>query len=278
MVAEMVVGVVDQDAEDDAAEEFAAVGVGVSALGLEEVDKFEIACPGLAIGSLGEGHGGDEGQTPSFRGAVESFGDECGVGAAGHADGAGRGQANAGFAGQAVGDQFPGADVVAVLFAGELGDAQLALFVSNGGLWACAAERGSRREELREPLIGIAVTAGGIARFEAEAGGLEFGQRRDGWCGQCVFGIEPAAGCGVLEAESAESGLVVNTEEEVPIGERARGAPFAFCPQVFAPLHEEASPPIRGGVEEDAEVGAMRGWILGAWEVGEVGIEAEGVR
>jgi len=56
----MVIRVVDQDAEDDAAEQFATVLLSISPLRLQQFYEFEIARAGLAIGPLGERHRRDE--------------------------------------------------------------------------------------------------------------------------------------------------------------------------------------------------------------------------
>ena len=48
MIAQVIVSVVDEDAEYNAPEEFGAIAVSIGTLGLQQIDQFQIARAGLA--------------------------------------------------------------------------------------------------------------------------------------------------------------------------------------------------------------------------------------
>jgi glutamyl/glutaminyl-tRNA synthetase len=56
MISQVVVRVVDKDAERNTPEEFAAIAVSIRALGLQQIDQFQIACSGFSAGPLRQSH------------------------------------------------------------------------------------------------------------------------------------------------------------------------------------------------------------------------------
>src|SRR6187399_954110 len=102
MIAQVVVCVVDEDAKNDAAEQLAAIRMSVGSLRLQQFNQFKIASARLAIGSLGEGHRGDESQTSAVTGAIKSLRHERGVGAVRYPDAAHRRHVDACLCSQAV--------------------------------------------------------------------------------------------------------------------------------------------------------------------------------
>src|SRR5258708_7864248 len=121
MVSQMIVRIMDKDAEHDPPEEFDAIVVSNCALGLQQIDQFQVACAGFAVDSLCESHRRHEGQSPALLHAIESPSQEGGVGALGYAQCAGVRNVNPGLTRKPIGNELPRAYVTPVLPAGELG-------------------------------------------------------------------------------------------------------------------------------------------------------------
>ena len=109
---------------------------GRKALLHEQARQFQVAGPVLVVRAVlvaQQGHGRGKVQPLAGVRAVKALGKE-GVVAAVEALGPAGGHLQAGGLGQLVHDGFPGADVVLVLPAGELGNPQLSVLVHHAGL------------------------------------------------------------------------------------------------------------------------------------------------
>ncbi len=269
VVAEVVVGVADRDGEDDAPPELRQVLGGRLAAAREEVRDVEVAS--LSAFSVGRAEHRHRGGEVDARGAVAVEAPrEEGRAAARKALGPAFGGADAGRAGERGGDALPRADVGLVGLGGELGDPERAVGRENVRLGTRAAERGSGREEQREPALlvgGGGVLVGG----EAAGGGFEAAEGRPGRGREERVVVEEGAVRRGLEAQRAEAGAVVDAEQEVGFAQAARGATLRGGAERLAAADEAPAPAVGTGVEEEAEV-RPRG-ELAPGEEGEVGVD-----
>src|ERR1700733_14046879 len=129
MIAQVIVSIVNQNAEDDAAEELSGVFAGIGALRLQQINQFEVTCTGLSVPPLRPRHRRYECQSSIVTSAIKSFRQERRVCALRHTQGSGWWNVDAGSGGQAMGNEFPGADIAPILPARKLREAEGAVFV-----------------------------------------------------------------------------------------------------------------------------------------------------
>src|SRR5260370_35587075 len=137
MISQVSVRVVDENAEHEAPEEFQAIVVSMRPLGLQQIYQFQIACTSFSIFPLCKRHCRYERQSPILRSAIKSPCEEGSVSAVRHSQRARVRHVDSCPCCKPMRDEFPCADITAVLPTGKLGKTEYTPFLSQQSFRAC---------------------------------------------------------------------------------------------------------------------------------------------
>src|SRR5271156_2676514 len=73
----MIIRIVDQDTEHNAAKKLMRITEGIRTLPLQQLHQLQVACPWIAITSLGKRHRGYKSPPASACSAIESLNQKC---------------------------------------------------------------------------------------------------------------------------------------------------------------------------------------------------------
>ncbi len=235
MVAQVVIGVLDQHGERDASPQLVQLCGGSGGGVLDDLRDLEIAAL-LAVGCFEHRHGADIADAATCKGAVEPVDDQDV--ATGQPEKPRRWHVDAGQPGEVQDDLLPGHHIPGVVVgAGELREGEPAVPGEHVRLGASPAEGAADAEEPLQvgQISGVVLGSGG----QVQQGG-QIGQRR---YARVVLGEERSVTSAEPERPLAQ--VVSDTEQVVDLAESGGGSSLGTGERGFRAGEQGASPAIR---------------------------------